>query len=102
MIGRGSSELRHELQISAEQATHVYDRLAMPGQPVGLRQAGLKALASILTEKGNRHDGPDSRRVAGAAEEQRQRLPLSPKRQHLCRRKQRRQHRQTGRRRCVR
>ena len=52
-------ELGYELYVPAEQATHVYDRLAEAGQFVGLRHAGLKALASLRMEKGYRDYGHD-------------------------------------------
>ncbi len=39
-------ELGYELYVPTEQAVHVYDRLAKAGEKVGLRHAGLKALAS--------------------------------------------------------
>jgi glycine cleavage system aminomethyltransferase T len=52
-------ELGYELYIPAEQATHVYDRLVDAGRAVGLRHAGLKALASLRMEKGYRDYGHD-------------------------------------------
>ena len=52
-------ELGYELYIPAEQAMHVYDRLVDAGEPVGLRHAGLKALASLRMEKGYRDYGHD-------------------------------------------
>jgi glycine cleavage system aminomethyltransferase T/glycine/D-amino acid oxidase-like deaminating enzyme len=52
-------ELGYELHIPAEQAAHVYDRLVAAGQPLGLRHAGLKALASLRMEKGYRDYGHD-------------------------------------------
>ena len=52
-------ELGYELHIPAEQGTHVYDRLIAAGQPLGLRHAGLKALASLRMEKGYRDYGHD-------------------------------------------
>jgi 4-methylaminobutanoate oxidase (formaldehyde-forming) len=52
-------ELGYELHIPAEQAVHVYDRLVQAGQPLGLRHAGLKALASLRMEKGYRDYGHD-------------------------------------------
>jgi glycine cleavage system aminomethyltransferase T/glycine/D-amino acid oxidase-like deaminating enzyme len=52
-------ELGYELHIPAEQAVHVYDRLTTAGRPVGLRHAGLKALASLRMEKGYRDYGHD-------------------------------------------
>ena len=52
-------ELGYELYIPAEQATHVYDRLVAAGAGVGLRHAGLKALASLRMEKGYRDYGHD-------------------------------------------
>jgi 4-methylaminobutanoate oxidase (formaldehyde-forming) len=52
-------ELGYELYIPAEQATQVYDRLVEAGEPMGLRHAGLKALASLRMEKGYRDYGHD-------------------------------------------
>ncbi len=52
-------ELGYELYIPSEQATHVYDRIVAAGEPVGLRHAGLKALASLRMEKGYRDYGHD-------------------------------------------
>ncbi len=52
-------ELGYELYIPAEQATHVYDRLVAAGARVGLRHAGLKALASLRMEKAYRDYGHD-------------------------------------------
>src|ERR1035438_9422803 len=42
-----------------EQAVHVYARLISAGQSLGLRHAGLKALASLRMEKGYRDYGHD-------------------------------------------
>ena len=52
-------ELGYELYIPAEQAVHVYDRIVKAGAPLGLRHAGLKALASLRMEKGYRDYGHD-------------------------------------------
>jgi glycine cleavage system aminomethyltransferase T len=52
-------ELGYELYVPTEQATHVYDRLLEAGKHVGLRHAGLKALASLRMEKGYRDYGHD-------------------------------------------
>ncbi len=52
-------ELGYELYIPTEQAVHVYDRLVLAGAPLGLRHAGLKALASLRMEKGYRDYGHD-------------------------------------------
>lgn len=52
-------ELGYELYIPTEQATHVYDRLVAAGERVGLRHAGLKALASCRMEKAYRDYGHD-------------------------------------------
>jgi 4-methylaminobutanoate oxidase (formaldehyde-forming) len=52
-------ELGYELYVPAEQAVHVYDRLVAAGAPLGLRHAGLKALASLRMEKGYRDFGHD-------------------------------------------
>jgi len=52
-------ELGYELNIPAEQATHVFDLIAEKGRAFGLRFAGLKALASLRMEKGYRDYGHD-------------------------------------------
>jgi 4-methylaminobutanoate oxidase (formaldehyde-forming) len=52
-------ELGYELYVPAEQALHVHDRLVAAGADVGLRHAGLKALASLRMEKGYRDYGHD-------------------------------------------
>ncbi|MFO0579114.1 MAG: FAD-dependent oxidoreductase [Polyangia bacterium] len=52
-------ELGYELYIPTEQAVHVYDLLVAAGRNVGLRHAGLKALASLRMEKGYRDYGHD-------------------------------------------
>jgi glycine cleavage system aminomethyltransferase T/glycine/D-amino acid oxidase-like deaminating enzyme len=52
-------ELGYELYIPAEQAVGVYDALVAAGRAVGLRHAGLKALASLRMEKGYRDYGHD-------------------------------------------
>jgi 4-methylaminobutanoate oxidase (formaldehyde-forming) len=52
-------ELGFELYVPCEQATHVYDRIVEAGAKVGLRHAGLKALASLRMEKGYRDYGHD-------------------------------------------
>ena len=52
-------ELGYELCIPAEQAVHVYDRVIAAGEPLGLRHAGLKALASLRMEKAYRDYGHD-------------------------------------------
>jgi heterotetrameric sarcosine oxidase gamma subunit len=52
-------ELGYELHIPAEQALAVYDRLVAAGEPLGLRHAGLKALASLRMEKAYRDYGHD-------------------------------------------
>ncbi|MEV4508383.1 FAD-dependent oxidoreductase [Dactylosporangium sp. NPDC049525] len=52
-------ELGYELYVPVEQAVHVYDRLVAVGAAVGLRHAGLKALASLRLEKGYRDYGHD-------------------------------------------
>jgi glycine cleavage system aminomethyltransferase T len=52
-------ELGYELYVPTEQATHVHDRLVEAGGSVGLRHAGLKALASLRMEKGYRDYGHD-------------------------------------------
>jgi 4-methylaminobutanoate oxidase (formaldehyde-forming) len=52
-------ELGYELYIPTEQAVHVYERLVKAGAPLGLRHAGLKALASLRMEKGYRDYGHD-------------------------------------------
>jgi heterotetrameric sarcosine oxidase gamma subunit len=52
-------ELGYELYVPADQGTHVYDLLVQAGEAVGLRHAGLKALASLRMEKGYRDYGHD-------------------------------------------
>jgi glycine cleavage system aminomethyltransferase T len=52
-------ELGYELYIPTEQAAHVYERLIEAGKGIGLRHAGLKALASLRMEKGYRDYGHD-------------------------------------------
>jgi 4-methylaminobutanoate oxidase (formaldehyde-forming) len=52
-------ELGYELYVSAEQASHVYDRIVAAGQAFNLRHAGLKALGSLRMEKGYRDYGHD-------------------------------------------
>ncbi len=52
-------ELGYELYIPTEQAMHVYERLVEAGETLGLRHAGLKALASLRMEKGYRDYGHD-------------------------------------------
>lgn len=52
-------ELGYELYVPTEQAVHVYERLVAAGAELGLRHAGLKALASLRMEKGYRDYGHD-------------------------------------------
>lgn len=52
-------ELGYELYIPTEQAVHVYDRLWEAGAAFGVKNAGLKALASLRMEKGYRDYGHD-------------------------------------------
>lgn len=52
-------ELGYELYVPTEQAMHVYERIVEAGEPLGLRHAGLKALASLRMEKGYRDYGHD-------------------------------------------
>ena len=52
-------ELGYELYIPTEHAVHVYDRLVAAGHEVGMRHAGLKALASLRMEKAYRDYGHD-------------------------------------------
>ena len=52
-------ELGYELNIPAEQACHVYDRVVEAGKQFGLKHAGLKALASLRLEKAYRDYGHD-------------------------------------------
>ena len=52
-------ELGFELHIPAEHAMHVYERVCEMGKQVGLKHAGLKALASLRMEKGYRDYGHD-------------------------------------------
>lgn len=54
-----AGELGYELNIPSEQALHVYDRIVEAGKAVGLKHAGLKALASLRLEKGYRDWGHD-------------------------------------------
>jgi len=52
-------ELGYELYIPTEQATHVHERLLRAGADLGVRHAGLKALASLRLEKAYRDYGHD-------------------------------------------
>ncbi len=52
-------ELGYELNIPAEQAVYVYDRVVEAGANFGLRHAGLRALGSLRMEKGYRDYGHD-------------------------------------------
>jgi len=52
-------ELGYELNIPAEQAVHVYDRVIEAGRDFGLRHAGLRALGSLRMEKAYRDYGHD-------------------------------------------
>jgi len=52
-------ELGYELNIPAEQAVHVYDRVIEAGTDFGLRHAGLRALGSLRMEKAYRDYGHD-------------------------------------------
>ena len=52
-------ELGYELFIPADQAQHVFDVLAEHGKDLGVRPAGLKALASCRMEKGYKDYGHD-------------------------------------------
>jgi 4-methylaminobutanoate oxidase (formaldehyde-forming) len=52
-------ELGYELYVPTEQALHVYERLTEAGATLGLRHAGLKALASLRMEKAYRDYGHD-------------------------------------------
>jgi len=52
-------ELGYELNIPAEQAVHVYERVVEAGKNFGLRHAGLRALGSLRMEKGYRDYGHD-------------------------------------------
>jgi glycine cleavage system aminomethyltransferase T len=52
-------ELGYELNIPAEQAVHVYDRVVEAGKSFGLRHAGLRALGSLRMEKAYRDYGHD-------------------------------------------
>jgi len=52
-------ELGYELYVPAEHAVAVYDEVMAEGEPLGLRPAGLKALASLRMEKGYRDYGHD-------------------------------------------
>jgi 4-methylaminobutanoate oxidase (formaldehyde-forming) len=61
-------ELGYELYIPTEQAAHVYERLVEAGKALGLRHAGLKALASLRLEKGYRDYGHDIDNTDNAVE----------------------------------
>jgi len=61
-------ELGYELYVPAEQAAHVHDLLVEVGRPLGLRHAGLKALASLRLEKGYRDYGHDIDNTDGPLE----------------------------------
>jgi 4-methylaminobutanoate oxidase (formaldehyde-forming) len=52
-------ELGYELNIPAEQAVHVYERVVKAGREFGLRHAGLRALGSLRMEKAYRDYGHD-------------------------------------------
>jgi len=52
-------ELGYELYVPSEMAMHAYERIAEAGRELGLRHAGLKALASLRMEKGYRDFGHD-------------------------------------------
>jgi 4-methylaminobutanoate oxidase (formaldehyde-forming) len=52
-------ELGYELNIPAEQAVYVYDRVVEAGQSLGLHHAGLRALGSLRMEKAYRDYGHD-------------------------------------------
>ena len=52
-------ELGYELNVPAEQAVHVYERVVEAGTKYGLRHAGLHALRSLRLEKGYRDYGHD-------------------------------------------
>ena len=52
-------ELGYELNIPAEQAVHVYDRVVEAGRNFGLQHAGLRALGSLRMEKAYRDYGHD-------------------------------------------
>jgi 4-methylaminobutanoate oxidase (formaldehyde-forming) len=61
-------ELGYELYIPARHAVEVYDRLVKAGEQLGLRHAGLKALASLRMEKGYREYGHDIDNTDGVVE----------------------------------
>ncbi len=61
-------ELGYEIYTSADQAVEVYDRLVTAGEPLGLRHAGLKALASLRMEKAYRDYGHDIDNTDGVIE----------------------------------
>lgn len=61
-------ELGYELYVPTEQAVHVYERIVAAGDAVGLRHAGLKALASLRMEKGYRDYGHDIDNTDGVLE----------------------------------
>ncbi len=61
-------ELGYELYVPAQHALAVHDRLVEAGKAVGLRHAGLKALASLRMEKGYRDYGHDIDNTDGVIE----------------------------------
>lgn len=61
-------ELGYELYVPTEQSVHVYDRIVAAGPEFGLRHAGLKALASLRSEKGYRDYGHDIDNTDGPLE----------------------------------
>ena len=61
-------ELGYELYIPARHAVEVYDRLCEAGGALGMRHAGLKALASLRMEKGYRDYGHDIDNTDGVIE----------------------------------
>ena len=61
-------ELGYELYVPADRATGLYDRLVAAGASLGLRHAGLKALASLRMEKAYRDFGHDIENTDGIVE----------------------------------
>jgi 4-methylaminobutanoate oxidase (formaldehyde-forming) len=61
-------ELGYEIYIPSDKAVDVYDRLVAAGETLGLRHAGLKALASLRMEKAYRDYGHDIDNTDGVIE----------------------------------
>jgi 4-methylaminobutanoate oxidase (formaldehyde-forming) len=61
-------ELGYELYVRAGEAVGVYDRIVAAGEPLSMRHAGLKALASLRLEKAYRDYGHDIDNTDGIIE----------------------------------